>query len=314
MHVLCRMRKVVFTISPLLLLHVMSSHEMPAGCEEMMSYVKRNRETPRPAKAASKVHTTVSGHAATVDFKPLLLPSTLAPVSSVAYSSLPVVALSSLAPLSIECGAPGASGQVYKITYKGKDAAAKKFHDHMLPSLQRELKSLQLLAHPNIVRIFSVIADAKMQHIGFIMEYLPIALDHAMLRMSTKQAVHALNEIAIGIAAAHDARIIHSDIKPANILCSPDLESVKVADFGLAHVMNNASQSKLSTSRGTPLYIAPELNEPPHQPSIHSDMFSFGMTAWQVCIVLLLNLMLLLFSNACGGCSGHFFLLNQTRQ
>ncbi len=43
----------------------MSSHELPAGCQEMMSYVERNKETPRPPKAATKVRTVVSGHAAT---------------------------------------------------------------------------------------------------------------------------------------------------------------------------------------------------------------------------------------------------------
>jgi serine/threonine protein kinase len=180
------------------------------------------------------------------------------------------------------CGVPGASGSVFKIVYKGKDAAAKKFLDHMLPSLQRELKSLQLLVHPNIVRMLAVIGDAAEKPTGFIMEYLPLTLDEAMQRMTVQQAMYALSEAAIGIAVAHDARVIHSDIKPANILCSRDLASVKIADFGLAHFITK-SQSKVSSIRGTPLFIAPELaDEPTPPPSISSDIFSFGMTAWQV--------------------------------
>jgi serine/threonine-protein kinase len=152
----------------------------------------------------------------------------------------------------------------------------------MLPALQREMKSLQLLMHPNIVRMLAVMTDAASKPIGFIMEYLPLTLDEAMQRMTVQQAVYALSEAAIGIAVAHDARVIHSDIKPANILCSRDLASVKIADFGLAHVIS-ASQSKVSSIRGTPLFIAPELaDEPTPPPSISSDMFSFGMTAWQV--------------------------------
>ena len=237
-----------------------------------------------------------------------------AAVSSVAYSSLPIAHLSSLLPLSMECGSPGASGRVFKISYQGKDAAAKMVHDTMLPSLKRELKSLQLLAHPNIVRILAVIQDAQMQPVGFIMEYLPLSLAEAMLRMSVKQAVHILSEVAIGIAVAHDARVVHSDIKPANILCSLDLASVKVADFGLAYVMKATLMSTLSTSGGTPLYIAPELNDPPHQPSICSDVFSFGMTAWQVGVALRLFLLLLIGCDARDGFSVQFVFLHDTRR
>jgi serine/threonine protein kinase len=116
---------------------------------------------------------------------------------------------------------------VYRITYQGKVAAAKRFHDDILLSLQRELKSLLLLAPPNIVRVLAVMTDAQTQPVGFIMEYLPLSLSEAMLRTSVKQAVHALAEVANGIAVAHDARVIHSDIKPANILCTLDLQQSK---------------------------------------------------------------------------------------
>jgi serine/threonine-protein kinase len=188
-----------------------------------------------------------------------------------------------LASLSLNhmCGHPGSSGSVFKVTYKGKDAAAKKFLDSMLPVLQREIKSLQLLAHSNIVRMLAVMTGVNNQPVGFIMDYMPLSLDEAMKHMTSRQAVHVLSEAAIGIAVAHDARVIHSDIKPANILCSQDFTSVKIADFGLAHVVS-ASQSKVSTLRGTPLFIAPELAEDDPQPTVSSDMFSFGMTAWQV--------------------------------
>lgn len=198
---------------------------------------------------------------------------------------------------------------MYKITYQGKVAAAKRLYDNMHSSLQREVKSLKLLAHPNIVRILALMTDAQMQPIGFIMEYLPLSLAEAMVCMSVKQAVHALAEVAIGIAVAHDARVIHCDIKPANILCSADLNTVKVADFGVAHVMNT-SQSRLSTLRGTPLYIAPELTDDP-QPSIRADVFSFGMTAWQVGVVLCSFLLLLFASDAFGDCSLHCFFSHE---
>ena len=168
---------------------------------------------------------------------------------------LPSVAVSALPPFTQPCGKPGASGSVFKIEYQGKVAAAKEFHKHMQDMLRRELKSLQLLAHPNIVRVMAVVNDAASQPVGFIMEYLPVPLDDAMQRMTLRQAVHALVEACIGVAVAHDAHVIHSDIKPANMLCSADFSVVKLADFGLAHAVT-ASLSSVSSARGTPLYVA----------------------------------------------------------
>jgi serine/threonine protein kinase len=193
---------------------------------------------------------------------------------------LPSVPLSSLPPLTELCGKPGSSGSVFKIEYQGKVAAAKEFHKHMHDMLRRELKSLQLLAHPNIVRVLAVITDAASQPMGFVMEYCSVPLDEAMQQMSLRQSVHALAEAAIGVAVAHDARLIHSDIKPGNILCSDDFTVVKLADFGLAHVIS-ASMSAMSGVRGTMLYMAPELAEGAAL-SVKTDIFSFGMMSWQV--------------------------------
>ncbi len=172
-----------------------------------------------------------------------------------AAKHLPSVALSSLPPLTRACGRPGASGSVYKIEYQGKDAAAKRFHEHMQGMLRRELKTLQLLAHPNIVRVLAIITDAAAQPIGFVMEYMPVSLEEAMQRMTLRQAVLVIREAALGLAIAHDAHVIHSDIKPGNVLCSDDYSIVKLADFGLAHAVT-ASLSSVSSARGTPLYVA----------------------------------------------------------
>ena len=174
---------------------------------------------------------------------------------TVSFHHLPSVSLSSLPPLTHVCGSPGASGSVFKIEYQGKPAALKKFHDHMHDMLRRELKSLQLLAHPNIVRVLAVATDAASQPVGFVMEYLPLPLDHAMQHMTLRQATYVLGEVCIGIAVVHDLNIIHNDIKPGNVLISLDLLDVKLADFGLAHAVT-ASLSSVSMARGTPLYAA----------------------------------------------------------
>jgi serine/threonine protein kinase len=182
--------------------------------------------------------------------------------------------------LTQPCGKPGASGSVFKIEYQGKVAAVKEFHKHMHDMLRRELKTLQLLAHPNIVRVLAVVTDAASQPMGFVMEHVPIPLDEGMQRMTLRQAVHALAEACIGVAAAHDSQIIHSDIKPGNILCSDDFSVVKLADFGLAHAIT-ASMSAVSGVRGTALFMAPELHDDAVL-SVATDVFSFGMLMRQV--------------------------------
>jgi serine/threonine protein kinase len=195
-------------------------------------------------------------------------------------SHLPWVPLSALPPFTHACGRPGASGSVFKIEFQGKVAAVKEFHKHMHDMLRRELKTLQLLAHPNIVRVLAIITDAATQPMGFVMEYVPVSLEEAMHHMQLRQAVHVMSEAALGLAVAHDAQVVHSDIKPANILCSEDYSSVKLADFGLAHAIT-ASLSAVSGARGTLLYMAPELGDGLPL-SVRTDVFSFGMMMWQV--------------------------------
>jgi serine/threonine-protein kinase len=112
------------------------------------------------------------------------------------------------------------------------------------------------------------------------MEYVPISLEEGMQHMTLRQALHALVEASIGVAVAHDAKVIHSDIKPGNILCSDDFSVVKLADFGLAHAIA-ASMSAVSGVRGTALFMAPELHEDAPL-CVATDVFSFGMTAWQL--------------------------------
>ena len=88
----------------------------------------------------------------------------------------------------------------------------------------------------------------------------------------TGEALHVRDSACVSHAC--------SDIKPGNILLSEDFSIVKLADFGLAHAIS-ASMSKVSSARGTPLFIAPELADD-SLPSLATDVFSFGMTAWQV--------------------------------
>ncbi len=192
------------------------------------------------------------------------------------------VKVSSLPPLNELSGSPGSTGSVYKTVFQGAVVAAKVYHAHMMPTLRRELRALKLMSHPNIVHIIALLVDDSDESIGFLMEYLPNSLDAAMHRMSLFQLVQALTCVAAGLADVHELNVVHSDVKPANVLVSLDFLVSKLADFGFAHLMSSSSMaSSASGTRGTLLFTAPEhLDGEPI--SIACDSFSFGMMCWQV--------------------------------
>ncbi len=111
----------------------------------------------------------------------------------------------------------------------------------------RGILGRELLAHPSVVRVMAVTVA---QPVGFIMEYVFVSLQSAVYFMKLRQAVHTLLKASIGVAVARDARVIHSHIKPGNILCSNDFTVIKLADFGLAHAIS-ASMGAVSGVHGT---------------------------------------------------------------
>src|SRR5204862_8191914 len=111
------------------------------------------------------------------------------------------------------------------------------------------------------------------------MEYIPgpslqERLD-AVGPMPLAEILRIGTQIAEGLAAAHAQGIIHRDIKPANILLENGVQRVKITDFGLARVRDDASLTHSATIAGTPAYMSPE--QANGQPLDHrSDLFSLG--------------------------------------
>ena len=144
--------------------------------------------------------------------------------------------------------------------------------------LRREARALAALAHPNVVMIFEV---GQSEGVLFIvMEHV----DGQTLRAwqgehAPKEVLAAYVQAGQGLAAAHEAGLVHGDFKPDNVLVHRD-GRVRVADFGLAawgpeHPLAGEAAATLpEAGGGTPGYRAPELDQD-RPPDAHSDQFAF---------------------------------------
>ena len=164
----------------------------------------------------------------------------------------------------IETLGTGATSRVDKArdTLIGRTVALKTFlHGFGSGDVQkqflREAQIIGRLAHPYIVGLYDVGTDSDNVPY-FVMEYvegktLERILDAGPLPLE-KAAVWAA-DLCAAISRAHRAKVIHGDIKPANILITKEGQ-VKLGDFGIARFATQVSQT--GTVMGTPAYLSPE--------------------------------------------------------
>jgi len=122
-----------------------------------------------------------------------------------------------------------------------------------------EARSVARLSHPNVVTVFDQGADGRTLYLA--MEYVPGQTLRALLNshgaLSPREALDIMDGVLAGLAAAHDAGVVHRDVKPENVLLA-DSGAVKVADFGLARLLAGVRQTKSGMIIGTAAYLAPE--------------------------------------------------------
>jgi eukaryotic-like serine/threonine-protein kinase len=124
----------------------------------------------------------------------------------------------------------------------------------------REAKSAARLSHPNVVAVYDQGADGG--HVFLAMEHVQGRTLRDLLReagrLNPRQALDVLEPMLAALGAAHQAGIVHRDVKPENVLLSDD-GRVKVADFGLARAVANATSHTTSgILMGTVGYLSPE--------------------------------------------------------
>ncbi|HKV60523.1 MAG TPA: serine/threonine-protein kinase [Candidatus Acidoferrum sp.] len=154
------------------------------------------------------------------------------------------------------------------------------FDEDLEEQFLREAQLVGQLSHPAVVQLYDVGIDQ--QGVPFlVMEYVAGQTLEQYLEASTLTILRACAwaaDLANALALAHRAGIIHGDVKPGNILITPE-NKVKLGDFGIARLTTQHSAS--GQLKGTPAYLAPEQIQDEFQDQ-RSDQFSFGVVLYQM--------------------------------
>src|SRR5262245_59741007 len=149
-----------------------------------------------------------------------------------------------------------------------------------LERFEREAKAVARISHPAIVTIFDVGLEVKQPFI--VMEYLPgetLADKLDRERMPLLPTYECARELASALGCAHRQRIVHRDVKPANVLYAGD-QRWKLADFGIAR-MPDSDLTVLGTFMGTPGYSPPEAIREGRY-TVQADVFAWGALFYEL--------------------------------
>jgi eukaryotic-like serine/threonine-protein kinase len=144
----------------------------------------------------------------------------------------------------------------------------------------REARITARLHHPHAIAVYDMVDHHNQPFL--VMEYLPsqslaTALSiHGVLPHGTVARIGS--QITSALAAAHQAGIVHRDIKPGNVLLADD-GTAKITDFGIAHALGDVTVTATGIVAGTPAYLAPEVAQG-NRADFASDVFSLGSTLY----------------------------------
>ncbi|MDQ3328766.1 MAG: protein kinase, partial [Chloroflexota bacterium] len=147
---------------------------------------------------------------------------------------------------------------------------------------ENEARAAARLSHPNIVDVYDY--DSSDGRYFIAMEYvsgrnLKEAIN-ADAPFEAAQAVGMLGPILSGLGAAHEAGLVHRDMKPQNVLVGPD-GVPKIADFGIAKAMGDAGMTEAGIAFGTPHYLAPEQARG-DAVSPRTDLYAVGVMLYEM--------------------------------
>jgi tRNA A-37 threonylcarbamoyl transferase component Bud32 len=157
-----------------------------------------------------------------------------------------------------------------------------------LARFQAEARHTANLSHPNIAAVYDF-GEGDAGQPGepgspfLVMEHVPGEPLSALIsregRLDPGRTMHLVGQAALGLQAAHDAGVIHRDVKPGNILVMPGGD-VKITDFGIARAANSVPLTQTGAIMGTAYYISPE-QASGRSVTPASDVYSLGIVAYE---------------------------------
>lgn len=187
----------------------------------------------------------------------------------------------------------GAMSTVLQVEQDGQTYALKILRKSMFSGSQseearlarflREADILSKVNHPNVVRIYRAgfSSDGKTPYI--LLEYVdgkPLTEFIKNESLNLEEKLFILKQTAQALDAVHCQDIIHRDVKPGNILITKE-NKVKLSDFGIAKLAGS-SLTLPHEMLGSPAYMAPEAFENDARLTSVSDIFSFGILAYEL--------------------------------
>jgi serine/threonine protein kinase len=148
---------------------------------------------------------------------------------------------------------------------------------------QLEARAAANLSHPNIVTVYDYGIDNGQPFI--VMELVPGTDLKSLLRkrgrFTVEDGIPLMVQACAGLGYAHRAGLVHCDVKPHNMLVTPD-NRLKVTDFGIARVLATISPNeRTEVVWGSPQYYSPE-QAAGHVPSPASDVYSLGVVIYEI--------------------------------
>jgi len=144
----------------------------------------------------------------------------------------------------------------------------------------REARSAARLNHPHVVRIYDVVHADGLPWI--VMEYVPSRSLHQVIAedgpFEPVRAARIGLDVLDALTAAHRAGVLHRDVKPHNVLISPD-GRVVLTDFGLATFVDDGAVTGPGLVVGSPQYVSPERARDGAS-TVESDLWSLGATLY----------------------------------
>jgi serine/threonine-protein kinase len=153
--------------------------------------------------------------------------------------------------------------------------------DTLVARFKQELKLSRQLIHPNIIRLYDIGAHDGRRYISMELLVGKSLKDRMRQPIDFRSALGFLIQACHGLQAAHDAGVVHRDVKPDNFFVTDD-GVLKVMDFGIAKQYATPGVTVAGSIAGTPLYMSPEQIGNFSSVTQLTDIYGLGVCAYEM--------------------------------